>query len=89
MIATELLDLLVCPETKASLSLADDATLDKINAAINAGTVKDREGEVVEDAIDGALLREDQAYCYLIRDDIPVMLMDKAISFDAFKLSQA
>ena len=85
MISQELLDLLVCPENKSALTLVDDAVVAKVNAAIKAGSVKDREGEAVEDSIDGGLLREDQSYLYIIRDDIPVMLIDKAIPFDAFK----
>ncbi len=85
MISQELLELLVCPENKTPVSLVDDAVVAKINAAIEAGGLKDREGEVVELGIDGGLVREDQAYLYIIRDDIPVMLPEKAIPFDAFK----
>lgn len=85
MISQELLDLLVCPENKSPVALIDDTVIAKVNAAIEAGTVKDREGEDVELAIDGGLLREDQAYLYIIRDDIPVMLPEKAIPFEAFK----
>lgn len=85
MISQELLDLLVCPENKSPVTVADDAVVAKINAAIEAGDVKDREGEVVELAIDGGLIREDQAYLYIIRDDIPVMLPERAIPLEAFK----
>jgi uncharacterized protein YbaR (Trm112 family) len=85
MISQELLDLLVCPEDKTPVAIIDDDTIAKVNEAIQAGSVKNRAGDAVEDPIDGGLLREDQAYLYIIRDDIPVMLIDEAIPYDAFK----
>ena len=85
MISQELLDLLVCPENKSEVAAIDDAAIAKINEAIASGSVKNRAGDPVEDAIDGGLLREDQAYLYIIRDDIPVMLIDEAIPYDDFK----
>lgn len=85
MISQELLNLLVCPENKSPVSPVDDAVIEKINAAIIAGSVVNRAGDAVDTPVDGGLVREDQAYVYIIRDDIPVMLMDEAIPFDAFK----
>lgn len=85
MIDPELLKILVCPDTKAPVALADDALVAKVNAAIQAGTVKNKGGEPVEDAIDGGLVREDGAVMYPIREDIPIMLIDEAIPLDAFK----
>lgn len=85
MISQELLDLLVCPENKTPVALAEAETVAKINAAIAEGGVTNRGGEAVSDPIDGGLVREDQAFLYIIRDDIPVMLIDEAIPFDAFK----
>ena len=85
MISQELLDLLVCPENKTVVTLIDDAAVTKLNEAISAGSVTNRAGDAVEDPVDGGLLREDRAYLYIIRDDIPVMLIDEAIPYDAFK----
>jgi len=85
MIAQELLDLLVCPENKTSVSVADDDLIAKINAAIKSGGVTNRGGEAVDDKIDGGLVREDKSYLYPVRDDIPIMLIDEAIPLDAFK----
>ena len=73
------LDILVCPETKEPLSLADDAFIAKLNAAIEAGVLKNRIGEVLTEKIDGGLVRRDQQYLYSIRDDIPIMLIDESI----------
>ncbi len=82
MVDEELLKILVCPENKTPVTLADDGLVAKANAAIKAGTLKERSGELVEEAIDGGLVREDKAYMYVITDDIPVMLIDKAIPLD-------
>lgn len=84
MVDKELLDILCCPETKQDLTLLDQKTVQKINEAIAQGKVKNKAGEVVKEPIDAALLREDKQFFYIIREDIPIMLPDEAISFDAF-----
>ncbi|HEO71573.1 MAG TPA: hypothetical protein ENN80_09940 [Candidatus Hydrogenedentes bacterium] len=82
MVDPELLDILVCPEDKTPVKLADEELLAKANAAIQAGTLKNRGGEKVEEPIDGGLVREDGAYMYPIREDIPIMLIEEAIALD-------
>ena len=82
MIDQELLDILACPETKEGLSVADQGVVDKINVAIKEGSLKNRGGETVTEAIDGGLLRDDGKYLYAVRDEIPIMLIDEAISMD-------
>ncbi|MBN2310124.1 MAG: hypothetical protein JXR94_14210 [Candidatus Hydrogenedentes bacterium] len=82
MVDPELLKILVCPENKTPVTVADDALIAKANAAIEAGTLKNRAGEAVDPKIDGGLIREDRAYLYPIRDDIPIMLIDEAIPLD-------
>lgn len=79
MIDAELLKILVCPENKTPVTLADDALVEKINAAIAANTLKNKAGEAVSEPIDGGLVREDGARLYMIREDIPIMLIDEAI----------
>jgi uncharacterized protein YbaR (Trm112 family) len=82
MVDAELVAILVCPENKTPVRLVDDATIEKINAAISAGSLKYRNGEAVTEAIEGGLLREDGRYLYAIREDIPVMLIDEAIPME-------
>ena len=84
MIDQELLDILACPENKTPVTLADQTLIDKINAAIESGTVKNRGDQKIEKKIDGGLVREDQAYLYPIEDDIPIMLIDEAIPLADF-----
>jgi uncharacterized protein YbaR (Trm112 family) len=78
-ISQDLLDILLCPDSKQSLTLADPALLETLNQRIRQGTLKNRGGAVVPDPIDGGLVREDRRYLYPIRDDIPIMLIDEAI----------
>jgi len=85
MVDEELLKILVCPENKTPVSLAGDELVAKANAAIQARNLKNRAGETVEASIDGGLVREDGAYMYPIREDIPIMLIDEAIPLDQLK----
>ena len=79
MIDEQLLEILACPETKEPVHLADAGLIEQINAAIAAGTLKNRGGEAVTEAIDGGLLRTDEKFLYPIRDEIPIMLVEEAI----------
>lgn len=83
MIDKELLEILACPETKEPVELADQELIDRINARIGQGGVKNRGGQAVEAKIDGGLVRADKAYLYPIREDIPIMLIDEAIPLEA------
>ncbi|GMW01006.1 MAG: hypothetical protein AMXMBFR84_21430 [Candidatus Hydrogenedentota bacterium] len=79
MVDQELLNILVCPENKTPVVLAEEALVARINEAISAGSLKNRAGEKIEEKIDAGLVREDKAYLYPIREDIPIMLIDEAI----------
>jgi uncharacterized protein YbaR (Trm112 family) len=74
-----LLKVLVCPESREPVALADDALVARINELIQDKMLRNRGGELVEDKAQGALVREDGRYAYLIRDDIPIMLIDEAV----------
>ena len=82
MVDPELLKILVCPENKTPVVEADAGLIAKANAAIEAGRLKNRAGDKVEERIDSGLVREDKVFMYPIRDDIPIMLIDEAIPLD-------
>jgi uncharacterized protein len=79
MIDQRLLEILVCPENKTAVQLAEEELVERLNADIAAGKVKNRGGALVKEKIDAGLLRADQKFLYPIRDDIPIMLIDEAI----------
>ena len=58
-ISQELLEILVCPETKQPVAIADDALIARINADIEAGRLRNRGGDAVSEPIVEALVRED------------------------------
>lgn len=82
MVERALLDILVCPETKQPIRPADDGLLAHLNAAIEAGGVRNRGGELVTEAVREGLVREDGLFLYPVRDDIPIMLIDEAIPLE-------
>ena len=43
----DLLDILVCPETKQRLHMADTQLLERLNASVHDGSLRTRSGEVV------------------------------------------
>jgi len=81
-ISQELLDILACPETKQPLGLASDDMIQSLNELIGQGRIHNRAGQPVTEVIDSGLIREDKQYLYPIRDDIPIMLIDEAISLE-------
>ena len=75
----QLLEILVCPESKQPVTSASAAVLDRLNAAIEAGTAETLGGEKLADTVTEGLLREDGRILYPVRGGIPIMLIDESI----------
>jgi uncharacterized protein YbaR (Trm112 family) len=75
-----LLEILVCPETKANVALAPPELVIALNAAIEKGSLSNRGGKRVTDRVQAALVRQDNEVAYPVRDGIPVMLVDEQIA---------
>jgi uncharacterized protein YbaR (Trm112 family) len=79
MFAADFLAMLRCPENRSSLAEADAAILERLNAAVAAGTLRNKGGELVARSLEGGLMRADGAIVYPVFDGIPVLLIDEGI----------
>ena len=83
MISQELLNIIVCPETKQDLVIAETNIIKKINILIENGELLNRSKQKVTEKIDSGLIqKDDQKYLYPIRDEIPILLIDESISLE-------
>ena len=87
MIGKERLDILVCPERRTPLTLADEKLVAALNRAVAQRRLKNQAGEPVEKMLDGGLVRDDHAVLYPVIDGIPIMLIDEAIPLDQVQAS--
>ena len=78
-VSEELLEILVCPETKQPIALASEELLSKLAQDIEAGKVRNRGGEKITQPITEGLVREDGKILYPVDDGIPVMLIEESI----------
>ena len=78
-ISPDLLEILVCPETRQPVALASEAILTKLNREIAEEHLRNRGGERVTSPIAEGLVREDGRILYPIDDGIPVMLIEESI----------
>ncbi len=74
----ELLDLLVCPETKQKLRPADKDLLVRVNEGLSAGSLRARSGASLP-ALAEALVREDGKCLYPVLSGIPVLLLEERV----------
>jgi uncharacterized protein YbaR (Trm112 family) len=78
-VSPDLLEILVCPETKQPVALARPEILERLRVEIEAGRLRNRGGQPVTQPIREGLVREDGKVLYPIEDGIPVMLIEESI----------
>lgn len=83
MIADDILELLVCPESKQPLHRSDPALLEHLKHEAVAGTLKTIDGAAVAVDFDDILVRQDRRIGYLVRGGIPVLLVEQGVSLNA------
>jgi uncharacterized protein YbaR (Trm112 family) len=79
MISPELVKILVCPETRLPLTLAEPSLVATINGAVATGALLNRAGQPITAQLSAALVRSDRAIAYPVIDDIPMLLVDESI----------
>ncbi|MCC6264627.1 MAG: Trm112 family protein [Bryobacterales bacterium] len=84
-VSKDLVDILCCPLTKVPVRLMTEPELQKLNAAIGSGNLVQADGAKVAETMEEALITEDGARIYKVKESIPIMLKDQAI--DAAQLA--
>ena len=82
LISEQLLAMVRCPETRASLTMAAAPLVAALNARVARRDLKNRAGDIVEQPLDGALVRQDGVVLYPIINGIPVLLVDEGIPLE-------
>ena len=77
-----LLTILCCPVTHKGLSVAKRDTLARLNAAIESGGLAYRDGTVLSQPLDEALVTDDGKLAYPVSNGIPVLLEGESISLE-------
>ncbi len=75
----ELLDILCCPEEKTELKVLNKERISKVNQKIAEGQIKFKDGELIEQPLQEALITVDEKTIYRVDDEIPIMLIEMAI----------
>ena len=81
-VSEELLEILVCPETKQGLRPAPPDLVARLNVRVHDGSLRNRGGDQVNQPVAEGLLREDGKVLYIVDDNIPVMLVEESIEVD-------
>jgi uncharacterized protein YbaR (Trm112 family) len=79
VIRSEVIEILRCPETHQKLALAAPALIEKLNARIAGGQLRNRAGKIIEKPLEGALVCDNGSLVYPVRGNLPIMLIDEAI----------
>lgn len=78
-IDAKLLDIICCPVTRLPMEVMGEAKLHALNRRIKESKLVTRDGTVLTDELQEALITRDGELAYPIRDGIPVLLEDHCI----------
>lgn len=78
-LASELLEILVCPATHQKLELADTDLLNFLERQLEESQLVTVGGSKILIKPQAALVRQDKQVCYLIQDGIPMLLIEQGI----------
>mgnify|MGYP001582584086 CR=1 FL=1 len=76
----ELLQILRCPQTRQTLAVAETAMVSRLNELVTAGQLRNAAGQPITVKLDGGLVRADGKALYPVRRNVPVLLVDEAIT---------
>lgn len=79
-IDADFLDKLRCPKSRRPLRHATAEELKAVNNAVGAGEAKNVGGEPVREPLEEGLVPEGEAIVYPVRDAVPVLLSEEAVT---------
>ena len=79
-----LLDILCCPLTRQPLGMMTASRLAKLNKLIQEQKIKDLSEDIVDVALEQALVTEDGKLAYPMVDGMPVLLEERCIALSQF-----
>ena len=79
MLASKLIEMLRCPVDGHRLTLLDDQAVLRLNAALQAGELRDRLDQRITSPLEAALLNVGCNRIYPIRGGIPSLVANEAI----------
>jgi len=82
MMNKRLLSVLCCPVTHKGLSVVRADQLKKINTAISAGKLANRDGAILSESLKEALVTDDGKIMYPVNDGIPVLLEGASVALN-------
>ena len=77
-----LLAILRCPVTHKGLTVAGRDMLARVNTAIESGGISNRDGTVLSEPLQEALITDDEKLAYPVNNGIPVLLEGESISLE-------
>lgn len=75
------LDILCCPLTRLPLQVLDGERLARLNDAIQAGNLRNRAEQALDESLREALVTRDGRLVYPVRDGIPILLEEESIDW--------
>ena len=79
MLDPEFVKILVCPDNRTPVRVASEQEIINLNQKIEEVALQNIGGRIVNDKLDGGLIREAGDRLYPVRKNIPVMLVEEAI----------
>tara|TARA_B110000467_G_C18286821_1_gene462112 strand:+ start:932 stop:1279 length:348 start_codon:yes stop_codon:yes gene_type:complete len=82
MIHPQLLSILRCPTTQSHLQIADEAMIERVNAAIAVEKIQSQVLETLTRPLDSGLVNADESLLMPVYENIPDMNPDDAIALE-------
>lgn len=78
----ELLEILCCPENGQKLIQAEAELIKSLNAKIIKNELFNKDGQLVKETINEAIVRKDGKLLFVVKNNIPIMLLGESIPLD-------